>query len=31
MIDGCIAWASDGEVVAKIHPEFAVKRENGAA
>ncbi len=30
VIDGCIAWASDGEVVAKLHPEFAVRRENGA-
>jgi hypothetical protein len=24
VIDGCIAWAADGEVVAKLHPEFAV-------
>ena len=24
-IDGCIAWASDGEVVATLHPEFAGK------
>jgi hypothetical protein len=22
-IDGCIAWASDGEVVARLHPEFS--------
>ena len=31
VIDGCIAWASDGEVVAKLHPEFSLKRENGDA
>ncbi len=24
-IDGCMAWAADGEVVARLHPEFATK------
>jgi hypothetical protein len=28
VIDGCIAWASDGEVVAKLHPEFSVPSQN---
>lgn len=30
VIDGCIAWASDGEVVAKLHPEFATRPGSGA-
>jgi hypothetical protein len=29
-IDGCIAWASDGEVVARLHPEFASTRPQAA-
>ena len=30
VIDGCIAWASDGEVVAKLHPEFSTRPGSGA-
>jgi hypothetical protein len=22
-LDGCISWASDGEIVAQLHPEYA--------
>jgi hypothetical protein len=30
-IDGCIAWAADGEVVAKLHPEHARPHGRAAA
>jgi hypothetical protein len=30
-IDGCIGWAADGEVVAKLHPEHAVPARPPAA
>jgi hypothetical protein len=25
-LDGCISWASDGEIVAQLHPEYAQRR-----
>jgi hypothetical protein len=30
-LDGCKAWASDGEVVVKLYPQFAVRRADSTA
>lgn len=30
-LDGCKAWASDGEIVARFHPQYLVRREDPPA